>query len=112
MGPDPSGMILSTTLVSTFFLILAIIVILARAQTAEMKLILIGVFLAIAAAAQSNVSALSPNAAQVALTAGLGSVTLMKIAVILTLAGVGMLFLPRVAPPATARTEAEHPHVN
>ncbi len=99
------------TFFSTIFLILAIIVILLRTRTQEMKLILIGVFMAIAAAAQANLSGVSVNPAQVALTTGLGSAALMKIAVILTLSGVGMLLLSQATPPAAAGTEKEHSHV-
>jgi hypothetical protein len=48
----------------------------------------------------------------VALSGGFGSATLMKIAVILTLVGAGMMLLSRVAPPATPGTETEGPHVD
>ena len=99
------------TFFSTTFLILAIIVILLRARTQEMKLILIGVFIAIAAAAQANLSGVNVNPGQVAMTTGFGSATLMKIAVILTLSGVGMMFLSRATPPATAGIEKENSHV-
>ena len=75
------------TIASTVLLILAIIVILARSRTTEMKLLLIGVFMAIAASVDANVTGVSINAAQVALSTGLGSAALMKISVILTLAG-------------------------
>jgi hypothetical protein len=93
MQSDPVYTIVPMTIASTFFLILAIIVILTRSRTLEMKLLLIGVFMAIAASVDANITGVSINAAQVGLATGLGSAALMKISVILTLAGVGMLLL-------------------
>ena len=112
MQTDPVYTVVPMTIASTVFLILAIVVILARSRTTEMKLLLIGVFMAIAASVDANVTGVSINAAQVALSTGLGSAALMKISVILTLAGVGMLLLQRVSPPATTATQTEHPHVD
>src|SRR5262245_36886079 len=111
---DTTQTIVATTTVSTVFLILAIILILVRSRTLETKLLLIGIFMAIAASVQANVLGVSvgANAAQVALSGGFGSATLMKIAVILTLVGAGMMLLSRVAPPATPGTETEGPHVD
>ena len=68
--------------------------------------------MAIAAAVEANIAGVSINAAQVALSTGLGSAVLMKIAVILTLTGVGMLLLPRVATPATTAMHTEHRDVD
>jgi hypothetical protein len=112
MNPDAIPAIATMTIGSTALLILAIIVILVRSRTPEMKLLLIGIFMAITAAIQANVSGISVNAAQVALLTGLGSATLMKIAVILTLSGVGMMLMPRVTPPPIAGAAKEHPHVD
>ncbi len=113
MNPDATWQyVLPMTAVSTIFLVLAIILILGRARTTEMKLILIGIFMAITAAMQANVSGPGVNGAQVAMIAGLGSATLAKISVILTLAGVGLLLMSRATPPAIAGTAKEQPHVD
>jgi hypothetical protein len=115
MNPDAIPAIATMTIGSTALLILAIIVILVRSRTPEMKLLLIGIFMAITAAMQANISGVSVNAAQVALSAGLGSATLMKISVILTLFGAGMLLMSRVTPappPPAVGTPKEHPHVD
>ena len=72
-----------------------------------MKLLLIGIFMAIAASVQSSVSGVSVNPGQVALSTGLGSSPLMKIAVILTLSGVGMMLMSRVTPPRVRRRNRE-----
>jgi hypothetical protein len=112
MNQDAVYTVVPMTIGSTTLLILAIIVILSRSRTPEMKLTLIGIFMAITAAMQANVSGISVNAAQVALPTGLGSATLMKIAVILTLSGVGMMLMDRVTPPTIAGTAREHPHVD
>jgi hypothetical protein len=112
MNQDAVYTVVSMSIASTILLILAIIVILSRSRTPEMKLILIGIFMAITAAIQANVSGISVNAAQVALLTGLGSATLMKIAVILTLSGVGMMLMARVTPPTIAGTAKEPPHVD
>jgi hypothetical protein len=105
-----------TTFISTIILILAILMILSRSRTPEMKLLLIGIFMAIAASVQSGVSGVSVGPQQVALLAGLGSSSLMKIAVLLTLSGVGMMFMSRLTPPPAASTSTpivkEHPHVD
>jgi hypothetical protein len=103
-----------TTFISTIFLVLAILVILARSRTPEMKLLLIGIFMAIAASVQSGVYGISVNPGQVALSAGFGSSPLMKIAVILTLSGIGMMFVSRLTPPPAVATATvkEHPHVD
>jgi hypothetical protein len=115
MNSDAIPTIVTMTIGSTTLLILAIIVILVRSRTPEMKLLLIGIFMAITAAMQANVSGVSVNAAQVALATGLGSATLMKISVILTLSGAGMLLMSRVTPPPpppAIGTPKEHPHVD
>jgi hypothetical protein len=103
---------LAVAMISSFFLILAIIVILSRSRTLEMKLVLIGVFMAIAGAVQPSPMGVSVNPGQVAMMTGFGSATLMKIAVILTLSGVGMMLMSRVSPPANAGTERERFHVD
>jgi hypothetical protein len=104
-------MVFSTTATSAVLLILAIIVIALWSRMIEMKLLLIGIFMAITASVQSNVAAVSVNAAQVAVSAGLGSGALMRIAVILTLSGIGMMLLARVTPPATTGIGGERSHV-
>ncbi len=111
---DSIPTVVAMTTLSTGFLILAILVILVRSRTVEMKLLLIGIFMAIAASAEANVVGVSlgANAAQVAVSGGLGSTTLAKIAVILTLAGAGMMILSRLAPPATPAIGREGPHVD
>jgi hypothetical protein len=108
MNNDLSNWVLSMTLGSTALLVLAIIVILVRSRTPEMKLILIGSFMAIAAAMQANITGITVNAGQVGLTTGLVPSPLLKISVILTLAGVGLMLLGRVAPAATSGVETEH----
>ena len=112
MMDAPNPYIITVTLFTTLFLILAIILILVRSRTLEMKLLLIGIFLAIAASVEANVVGVGANAAQVAISGALGSATLLKIAVILTLSGAGMMLLSRVAPPATPPIEREVPHVD
>lgn len=109
MNQDAVYTVVPMTIGSTTLLILAIIVILSRSRTTEMKLILIGVFMAITAAMQANVSGVGVNAAQVTLLTGFGLTTLMKIAVILTLSGVGMLLMSRATPPPIAATMKEQP---
>jgi hypothetical protein len=103
-----------TTFISTIFLVLAILVILSRSRTPEMKLLLIGIFMAIAASVQSSIYGVSVNPGQVTLSTGLGTLPLMKIAVMLTLSGVGMMFMSRSTPPPAAATTTvkEHPHVD
>ena len=113
MNTDPTWQyVVPMTAVSTIFLVFAIILILGRAAETEMKLILIGIFMAIAAAMQANVASAGVNGAQAAMIAGLGSATLTRISVILTLAGVGLLLMSRATPPAIAGTAKEPPHVD
>jgi cell division protein FtsW (lipid II flippase) len=102
--------VIAMTFIWAIFLILAIILILVRARTLEMKLLLIGIFMGIAAAVQSNVAGVSVNAGQVTLATGVGPAPLMKFAVILTLAGVGMMLLSRATPPAATGSEKERSH--
>jgi hypothetical protein len=109
MNTDQSGIILSTTFCSSLLLILAIVVISLRSRSAEVKLLLMGIFTAIAAAANASVTGVSIQAGQVALATGIGSTILAKIAVILTLAGVGMMLLPRAVQAAPAQNIKEHP---
>jgi hypothetical protein len=112
MGPDAAYQyVVPMTIGSMLFLILAIIVILVRARTTEMKLVLIGAFMAIAAAAQGSVSGVGVNAAQVAMFAGFGSASLMKISVILTLSGVGMLLMSRATGAVGTGPQTEHSDV-
>jgi hypothetical protein len=102
--------------VTTIFLVLSILVILVRARTPAMKLLLIGVFMAIAASVQSSIFGGGLNPQQVVIATGIGSSPLMKIAVILTLSGVGMMFMAYFTPPipasASTSTAKEHPHVD
>jgi hypothetical protein len=105
-----------TTFISTIFLVLAILVILSRSRTPEMKFLLIGIFMAIASSVQSSVYGVRVNPQQVVLSTGLESSPLMKIAVILTLSWVGMMFMSRLTPPPAASTAPptvkEHSHVD
>jgi hypothetical protein len=107
---DPQ--VLVVAVISSVFLILAIILILSRSRTTEMKLVLIGVFMAIAAGVQPGTAGVSVNPGQVAMMTGLGSAALTKVAVILILAGVGMMLMSRVSPSPTARAEEERSHVD
>jgi hypothetical protein len=112
MDGRDTALIGMTTTVSSIFLILAIIVILTRSRTVEMKLLLIGIFMAIAGSVQASVSGGTIGPAQVAALTGLGSAVFMKIAVILTLAGVGMLLFQRIAPIETPETKVERHHAD
>jgi len=67
-----------TAMVSSLLLILVIIFVLARSKTLELRLILIGVFTAIAAAVQGNVSAVSIDPGSGALSLGFSAGSLMK----------------------------------
>jgi hypothetical protein len=100
-----------TTFVTNMFLILAIIMILVRTRTPEMRLILLGIFLGIAAGAQGQIAGVAVNGQNVALVGGFGAATLTKLSVILTLAGVGMMFLARTIPPPIPAADKEPPHV-
>ena len=113
MNPDATWQyVMPMTIGSTILLILAIIVILVRSRTTEMKLVLIGTFMAIAAASQANVAGIGVNAAQGAVLNGLGSASLMKLSVILTLSGVGMLIMSRVTSAVVIGPQKEHSHVD
>jgi hypothetical protein len=113
MNPDATWQyVVPMTIGSTFFLILAIIVILVRSRTTEMKLVLIGAFMAIAAAAQAPVSGVGVNAAQAAVLTGLESASLMKVSVILTLSGVAMLLMSRATSAVVIGPQTEQPHVD
>ncbi len=116
MNDPDSARVFVTTIITTIFLVLAILVILSRSRKPEMKLLLIGIFMAISASVESIGFGVGANPGQVALLAGLGSSPLMKIAVILTLSGVGMMFMSRLTPPPAASTVPptvkEHSHVD
>jgi hypothetical protein len=108
---DPESLVVPMTIGSTVFLVVAIIVILIRSRTPEMKLLMIGIFMSITAAMQASITGIAVTTQQVTLLTGLGSATFMKISVILTLAGIGMLLLVRVTPPAMPGPEKEQSHV-
>lgn len=74
----------------------------ARSKTLELRLILIGVFTAIAAAVQGNVSAAGINPGNVAVSLGFSAGSLMKVAVILILSGVTLTVLDRTGRGAAA----------
>jgi len=97
MTSDQTG-VLGLSLVATIFLILSIILILGRARTFEMKLILIGVFFALAAFAVGNVTGLhvggeGNTAGFVAISTGYAPVALTKVGTILILLGVAVRLL-------------------
>lgn len=77
----------------------------------ETKLLLIGIFTAITAAVQSSLTTAVVNVPTVGTATGLASAPLMRIAVILVLAAVGLMLLDRAAPRAAAASEEEGPHV-
>ena len=92
--------VILTTMVSSLFLVLVIVFVLARSKTLELRLILIGVFTAIAAAVQGNVSAVIINPGNVAVSLGFSAGSLMKVAAILILSGVTLAVLDRTGPVA------------
>jgi len=102
---------LAVTAISSIFLILCIVLILLRyfQKSPGMALCLIGVFMAIAAAVQASVSGLSlnQNPGQFAMATAPSSGPLSKIAVILVLGGVGMLFLSRSSAPPVGSNKTE-----
>ncbi len=98
-------------IISIVFLILPILVILTRARAPETKLLLIGIFTAITAAVQSSLTTAVVNVPTVGTATGLASAPLMRIAVILVLAAVGLMLLDRAAPRVAAASEEEGPHV-
>jgi hypothetical protein len=103
----PSQVVIGMAIISICYLILPILLILTRARAPETKLLLIGVFMAITAAVQSSLTPAGVNAPPGTTWTGLASAPLMRIATILVLAGVGMMFLDRATPPA----EKGGPHV-
>lgn len=109
MNPD-SQMVERMTVSSSAVLVLAIVAILVFSRTAEWRLLLIGIFMTIAASMQANISGFSINSGQMALLTAVGSTTLMRISVILTLSGIGMMLMSRVAPQAAAVAVKERPH--
>ena len=100
---EPTSVVL-TTVFAAIFLILAILVILTRSRTLEMKLILIGVFFAIAAGVIGSVSGLSVVAGPNLVSIGGGAGSLSKIAAILILSGVALAALSRTGPAASENT--------
>ncbi len=93
--PDSTPTIVGTAMTSSLFLILAIVLVLARSKTLELRLILIGVFTAIAAAVQGNVSTVNVNPGNLAVSLGFNAGSLMKVATILILSGVALAVLDR-----------------
>ena len=90
---------LAVAAISSMILIMFIglILYLFAQKSPGMALCLIGIFLAIASAVQSSISgvALHQNLGQMTFATASGSTPMHKIAVILVLAGVGMIFLSR-----------------
>lgn len=82
----------TATWVTTVILTLVIAFIVSRCKSVEMRLILIGVFMAVASSAQSSVSVLGPNGVSIG-----GTAPLMKVATILVLSGVALAALSRQA---------------
>jgi hypothetical protein len=78
-----------------------------------MALCLIGVFMAIAAAVQGSASGteLAPNPGQFSMTPATGSGPMTKMAVILVLSGVGMMFLSRPDSLSAKSNQTEASHV-
>jgi len=93
--------VIFTTMVTSLFLIFAIVLILSRSKTLELRLILIGVFTAIAAAVQGNISAVDINPGNLAVSLGFSAGSLMKVATILVLSGVMLAVLDRTGLAAT-----------
>ena len=87
--------VISTTMISSLLLVLVIIFVLARSKTLDLRLILMGVFVAIAAAVQGNVSAVIINPGNLAVSLGFSAGSLMKVAAILILSGVTLAVLDR-----------------
>ncbi len=94
-----------TTIITSLFLVLLIILVLGRIKLLSLRLILIGVFMAIAAALQGNISAVSIDSGQVAVSLGLAASSLLKIATILVLSGVAFAVLERTEPAPTVGTK-------
>ena len=93
--------VIFTTMIISLFLIFAIVLVLSRTRTLELRLILIGVFTAIAAAVQGNISAVDINPGNVAVSLVGSAGSLMKIATILVLSGVTLALLQRTGLAAT-----------
>ena len=100
--PDSTPVIVSTAMTSSLLLVLVIIFVLARSKTLELRLILIGVFTAVAAAVQGNVSSVNINPGSVAVSLGFSAGSLMKVAMILILSGVTLAVLDRTGRVAAA----------
>jgi hypothetical protein len=91
---------------------IGLILFLFAQKSPGMALCLIGVFMAIAAAVQASASGadVSPNPVQFSTTPVPNSGPLTKIAVILVLGGLGMIFLSRPATPQATSIPTEAPH--
>lgn len=96
--------VIFTMMIISLFLIFAIVLVLSRTRTLELRLILIGVFTAVAAAVQGNIAAVDINPGNVAVSLGGSSGSLMKVAMILVLSGVTLVVLDR-----TGLTAASEP---
>ena len=107
---DPFTYLIPMTFFTDGALVLAVILVLVRSRTLEMRLILIGVFMAVAAAAQGNVAVVSPDPGRVALAGGFSAGSLAKVATILILSGVALAILARENPPAVAANRGEETH--
>ena len=107
---DQFSYVLAMTVLSSGALVLAIILVLARSRTLEMRLILIGVFMAVAAAAQGNFAVLTPDPGRVTFAGGLAAGSLMRVATLLILSGVALAVLTREVPPAVSANRGEETH--
>jgi hypothetical protein len=98
--------------ISSILLIFATIFVLVRSKTLEMRLILIGVFMAIAAAVQESSVGVHIGPGNMGGSLNLTAGSLMKVAAILILSGVALAALertrPATAPAATEPKEVSH----
>ncbi len=107
---DPFTYLIPMTLFTYGTLVLAIILVLVRSPTLEMRLILIGVFMAIAATAQGSVAVVAPDPGRIALAGGFSAGSLMKIATLLILSGVALAILARENPSVVPANRGEETH--
>jgi len=109
---DSTAMVI--TIIALFFLIILIglILFVFAAKSPGMALCLIGVFMSIAAAVQASMlgGSMSQNPGQLMITASAGSGPLLKVAVILVLSGVALIFLSRSGPVPTPADQKEVVH--
>ena len=108
---DQFSYVLAVTVLSSGALVLAIVLVLARSRTLEMRLILIGVFMAVAAAAQGNLAVFTPDPGRVTFAGGLAAGSLMRVTTLLILSGVALAVLTRGVLPAVAANRRRQTHV-